>query len=268
MLMLRTAARITGRVIGIGYATTITESTNSWHVYPEGGISKVCYAQAEEVSDSIRLNTRVAEIHVENDRVQSIKAGDDTIPVSAVISTAPVHALAIIIRGTNKLDFLKKFKYRAMVFVNLKIDGASGLDEVVTWTPEQQYSFFRLSDIGLGLPWLVPEGKSQITCDIGCSIGDETWNSSDEQLISLCKTQMETIVPGLADRCFGGRVVRVPLAYPIYKLDYEQDRRRFQQGTEIEGLISVGRNGEFAHILMEDVFWRTRWKVSQLLNEI
>ena len=32
--------------------------------------------------------------------------------------------------------------------------------------------------------------------------------------------------------------------------------------------LSVGRNGEFAHILMEDVYWRTRWKVSEYLETI
>jgi len=26
----------------------------------------------------------------------------------------------------------------------------------------------------------------------------------------------------------------------------------------VAGLYSIGRNGEFAHILMEDVYWRTR----------
>ncbi len=266
MLMLRTAAKMTNRVIGIGYATAITESTNSWHVYPEGGVANVCHAQASKVKDSILLNTKVTDIFVKNNRVVSVKAGNQEIPVSAVISTAPVHALAGIVRGTDKLDYLKRFKYRAMIFVNLKIEGASGLTDVVTWVPEERYRFFRVSDIGLGLPWLVPEGKAQITCDIGCSVGDDYWNSSDEQLIELCKAEMEMIVPGFANRCFGGRVVRVPLAYPIYKLEYEQDRCRFQKGTEINGLISVGRNGEFSHILMEDVFWRTRWKVSQLLN--
>ncbi len=266
MIMLRAAAQITNRVIGIGYASTITESTNSWHVYPDRGISAVCEFQAKQVCNEVRLNSKVSEIGIENDTVKYIRVGDETIPVAGVVSTAPVHVLASMIRGTNKLDYLRRFKYRAMAFVNLKLEGHSGLSDVVTWVPERRFPFFRISDIGMGLPWLVPDGKSQITCDIGCNIGDEHWLMSDEQLIELCKFSMNQIVDGISKRCLGGRVVRVPLAYPVFRYEYEEDRNRFTAGTGINGLVSIGRNGEFAHILMEDVFWRTRWKVSKLID--
>jgi hypothetical protein len=33
----------------------------------------------------------------------------------------------------------------------------------------------------------------------------------------------------------------------------------------IAGLYSVGRNGEFAHILMEDVYWRTLAKTRDMV---
>ena len=35
-----------------------------------------------------------------------------------------------------------------------------------------------------------------------------------------------------------------------------------------EGLYSVGRNGEFRHIFMEDVYWRTLKKMRQLLADL
>ena len=70
-----------------------------------------------------------------------------------------------------------------------------------------------------------------------------------------------------AKRFLGCRVVRTPLAYPVFLTEYEADRRRFEQGTGVQGLYSVGRNGEFAHILMEDVFWRTRRKLVGLVDE-
>ena len=33
--------------------------------------------------------------------------------------------------------------------------------------------------------------------------------------------------------------------------------RRAVHGHGIDGLASAGRNAEFAHLLMEDVYWRT-----------
>ena len=268
MLMLRAAARLTGRVVGIGYAGTITESPNAWHVYPRDGIAAVCARQAQEVADGIRLNSRVESIVVQDERVQAVVCNGEAIPVAAVVSTAPVHILSKMIRGSQALAGLQSFRYRAMIFVNLKLDGPSGLTEVVTWVPEHQFPFFRLSDIGMGLPWLVPQGKSQVTCDIGCQVGDENWTDSDENLAERCVAGLDAMIPGLRSRVIGSRVVRVPLAYPIFHLDYEDARLRFEKGTGIQGLLSVGRNGEFAHALMEDVYWRTRWKISQYLDSI
>jgi hypothetical protein len=45
---------------------------------------------------------------------------------------------------------------------------------------------------------------------------------------------------------------------------YEPERRALERASPVEGLLSVGRNGEFAHILMEDVYWRTLAKVRAL----
>ncbi len=268
ILMLRAAAGMTKRVIGIGYSGTITESSNAWHVYPNRGIAAVCDKLAEGISDHIRLDSKVEEIRVEDGAVKSVVVRGEEVPVSGVISTAPVNILATLVRGTDVLEGLKAFRYRAMVFINLKLQGPSGLADVVNWFPEKKYPFFRVSDIGMGLPWLVPEGKSQITCDIGCKIGDDNWKAADEELTERCLRGLSDVIPSIRERFLGSRVVRVPLAYPIYDIEYEPRRKQFEKGTGVKGLISVGRNGEFAHILMEDVFWRTRWAVSKLLDQI
>jgi oxygen-dependent protoporphyrinogen oxidase len=265
-IMLKAATRITRRTVAIGYSGTVKESPHVWHVYPEGGIGAVCERLADEVRDVIRTESPVEAILVEGERAVGVRVKGADIPARAVVSTAPVPILAKLVRGTDRLAHLSKFRYRAMVFVNMRFDGPSGLSDVVTWTPGVEYPFFRLSDISLGLPWLVPTGKSQVTCDIGCKVGDEMWTATDEILGSLCVNALERIVPGLSKRFLGCRVVRTPLAYPVFLAEYEADRRRFEQGTGVEGLYSVGRNGEFAHILMEDVFWRTRRKLVGLLD--
>ena len=89
----------------------------------------------------------------------------------------------------------------------------------------------------------------------------------DEALGELCIEHLDRIKPGVRDRYIGCRVMRVPLAYPIYRLDYEPRREQFAESTGIEGLYSVGRNGEFGHWLMEDVYWRTRRRIRPLLDK-
>lgn len=265
-VVLKAAAAVTRRTVAVGYSGTVQESPHVWHVYPEGGIGAVCERLAEEVRDAVHTESPVEAVLVENDRAVGVRVKGKDIPARAVVSTAPVHALAKLVRGTDRLAYLARFRYRAMVFVNMRFDGPSGLPDVVTWTPEADIPFFRLSDIGLGLPWLVPAGKAQVTCDIGCRVGDDTWTASDESLGALCRAALDRMVPGLAKRFLGCRVVRTPLAYPVYLAEYEADRQRFEGGTGVAGLYSVGRNGEFAHILMEDVYWRTRRKLVGLAD--
>ena len=263
---LKAAARLTGRTVAVGYSSTVPESPHVWHVYLDGGIASVCEALADEVRDAVQTRSPVEAILVEAGRVVGVQVNGERIDASAVVSTAPVPVLAKLVRGTDRLAYLARFRYRAMAFVNLKFDGPSGLPDVVTWTPGGEFPFFRLSDIGLGLPWLVPAGKCQVTCDLGCEVGDATWTAPDADLGDRCVAAVDRIVPGLAQRYLGCRVVRTALAYPVFRTAYEADRRRFEQGTGVEGLVSVGRNGAFAHILMEDVFWRTRRQVLGLIG--
>ncbi len=264
-LGLKLMARATRRTVTIGYSSTVPESPHVWHVYPEGGIGAVCEHLATTVQDAIRVESPASAIVVQNNRVVGVRSKDTLHTASAVVSTVPVHLLAKLVQGTDRLQLLARFRYRPMVFVNLRFDGPSGLPDVVTWTPEQRFPFFRLSDIGQGLPWLVPAGCSQVTADIGCAVGDATWTSRDEALGQQCVAGLEAIVPGLSKRYRGCRVMRTPLAYPVYHRDYETDRLRFQSGTGVDGLHSIGRNGEFSHLLMEDVFWRTRRKIRELV---
>jgi protoporphyrinogen oxidase len=107
------------------------------------------------------------------------------------------------------------------------------------------------------MPWLAPEGKTLVTADLGCEVGDERWRMSDEALGALVVDHLDLLFPRIRERYRGCRVLRTPIAYPMYLRAYEVDRRRFEQSSGVAGLVSIGRNGQFAHALMEDVYWRT-----------
>jgi hypothetical protein len=60
--------------------------------------------------------------------------------------------------------------------------------------------------------------------------------------------------------------MRTALAYLYSKESAKKKRIDLSRGVGIEGLVCVGRNGEFSHALKEDVFWRTRRKVLPLID--
>jgi oxygen-dependent protoporphyrinogen oxidase len=265
---LKLAGRLLGRAIAQGYCREQPESINVWHVYPEHGVNTICSALARDLEGSIRLESPVEAILVDGERVVAVQVQGREVPVAAVFSTAPVHILARLVRGTSAAQPLSNFQYRPMLFINLRLTGRGLLPDVVTWTPEPRFPFFRLTEATLSMPWLAPVGKTMITVDIGCEVGDEYWRMPDERLGDLAIDALDPIVPGIRQRYLGCRVLRTPIAYPIFLNEYEEARQRLRRTTGVQGLYSIGRNGEFAHILMEDVYWRTRRVVQRALHEL
>ena len=62
--------------------------------------------------------------------------------------------------------------------------------------------------------------------------------------------------------------MRTPIAYPVFSLEYEEERKKLADGTGIANLHTIGRNGEFMHIFMEDVHCRTERKMEQLIRDL
>jgi protoporphyrinogen oxidase len=91
---------------------------------------------------------------------------------------------------------------------------------------------------------------------------------NDDALGLRCVEALDLLFPGVRSHYSGCRVLRTPFAYPVYRLEYEEARRRFAAGSGVENLYSIGRNGEFAHILMEDIYWRTIKKMNELIRAL
>ena len=264
-LELKFASLRTGRAVACGYSHEMPESPNVWHVYPEGGVGLLCRTLAAGLEDAIRLDSPVEAIDVDQGRVRSVSVRGKVQPVSAVVSTAPYPVLAKLVRGTDALEPMSRFRYRPMIFVNLRLDCPSVLPDTVLWIAGKEQPFFRLTETTRSMPWLAPAGKTLITADIGCEVGGELWRMKDEDLGATCLTHLERMFPRVRGTYLGCRVLRTPIAYPVFLREYEEERRRFERSTGVGGLLSVGRNGEFAHLLMEDVYWRTLKKIRGLV---
>jgi len=264
VLKLQVASRLTGRAVANGYSREKPESPHVWHVYPEGSLGQVGARLLADLPGIVCLETPVQAILVEQDRAVAVRAGGRTQEASAVLSTAPVHVLPKLVQGSGALSHLARFRYRGMTLVNMRFEGRGLMPEVVTWMPDPALPFFRITEVPLSMPWLAPEGRTTLTVDIGSDPGDAIWTMAEEDVGRLCLEHLERLFPGIAGRYLGCRVLRTPVAYPVFLREYEADRLALERGLPVEGLHSIGRNGEFAHILMEDVYWRTLRTVHRL----
>jgi protoporphyrinogen/coproporphyrinogen III oxidase len=265
VLRLRLASRLSGRAVANGYSREKPESSHVWHVYPSGSLGLLCEQLATGLDGCIRLESPVEAILADTDHVIGVRVNGNEEEADAVVSTAPVHILAKLVRGSDAVKHLARFRYRPMAMINMKFRGRGLLPDVVNWIPERRFPFFRLTEATRSMPWLAPAGKTIVTVDIGCEVGDDTWRMAEEELGEYCLGHLTELFPSLRDRYLGCAVLRTPIAHPVFLNAYEADRLTLEGTLPIAGLYSIGRNGEFAHILMEDVYWRTLAKLRQIL---
>jgi protoporphyrinogen oxidase len=76
------------------------------------------------------------------------------------------------------------------------------------------------------------------------------------------------VIADIRQRYLQAKVIRTKIAYPVHMRRYETERKNFSRDSGVKGLYSVGRNGEFAHILMEDVYHRTVRRVDEAVREL
>jgi protoporphyrinogen oxidase len=178
------------------------EKPSVWHVYPNEGVSTLCAKLAEGIESSIKLQSPVEEILVEDEKVVAVSVNGRIHEVSAAISTAPANVLGKLVRGTNALQSMSRFRFRPMIFVTMKFEGRGLLPDTVLWFSEKEFPFFRLTEVTRSMPWLAPEGKLIITADIGCQKDDEFWKMDDEKLSALCLEHLEKIIPECKTKIF------------------------------------------------------------------
>lgn len=264
LLWLRAAQRLTRRAVAIGYCREEPQRAAVFHVYPESGVAGMCEALAERLQRPVLTNAPAARIFVEGERVVGAEVTGRRIEADTIVSTLPIHRLPALIEGSDRLERFARFRFRALVLVNLKLRGRGLLPDVVVWTPKD-HPFFRVTEAPLSMPWLAPEGSTIVLCEIGSRIGDASWTAPDDELVELCLDNLGELVEGVRGRLLGARVLRAPLGYPVFSLEYEPDRLALlREGTGVAGLHSIGRNGSFEHILMEDIYWRTRRLVERM----
>ncbi|MBI4884153.1 MAG: FAD-dependent oxidoreductase [Actinobacteria bacterium] len=266
-IWLRAAQRITRRAVMIGYCKEEPSATGVFHVYPEGGIAAICGHVADGLASPVQVSSPAERIYTDGERVIGARIAGQEIETSTVISTLPINRLSQLVEGTDRLDRFRRFQFRGLVLVNLKLTGRQLLPEVIVWTPKG-FPYFRVTEASLAMPWIAPEGKTMILCEFGAQPGDDVWSLSDEAIIERCLSTIGPMIAGVRERFIGASVLRQPLGYPVFALDYEPDRASLAtEGTGIAGLHSVGRNGEFDHILMEDTFWRLRRRIPGIAQE-
>ena len=254
-IALTVARRLTHRPIAIGYCAEAPQSANVWHVYPRDGLGVFTAHLAAQLEGHIQLDAPAEAIHVRDGKVIGVRVQGENQPAAAVVSTLPAPLLPRLIEHPAVAP-LAALRFRAMVFLQLRVRGRGLLPAPVTWTPGHEFPFFRVTEAPMSMPWLAPAGETVLTIDLGARVGDEVWTADPEALAATTLDPLAALIPDIHTRLVDVHCARTPIAYPVFALATEPARHTIATHG-IKGLVSAGRNAEFAHLLMEDVYWRT-----------
>jgi len=212
-----------------------------------------CRDLVEAAGCTVRMNTRVVGVRHRDDRAVAVIAetADGTreeFPCDEVISSMPISQLLKAMdppaaeTATLAADDLR---YRDFVTVALVVPLEYSFPDNWIYVHSREVQVGRIQNFGSWSPYLVKEGRTCLGLEFFVFEGDETWNSSDEDLIAQGKRELAIL--GLVDpsKVEAGYVVRMPKAYPFYDEHYKANVARIVEWLEdcAPNVHPVGRNG-------------------------
>jgi protoporphyrinogen oxidase len=225
--------------------------------YPKHGYGQISRALADAAVKAgavIHLNATVTAVVVEGGRVRRVDATVDgqarVLEASHVLSTIPVTSLARLVRTDGPpapAAAAEALRLRSMVLVYLALDADQFTEFDAHYFPETAIRVSRLSEPKHYSLTHRP-GRTVICAELPCARTDPEWTMTDEALGALVVRDLETAGLGPVPRVARVETRRLPHAYPLYTRGYREAFDALDHwAAGVEGLVTFGRQGLFAH---------------------
>jgi protoporphyrinogen oxidase len=218
--------------------------------YPRLGPGMMWEKCAEIVKANPLGEIRVDEIPVriqsKNDMIE-IQTDKGTYLTQSLISSIPLSELPTVLecKDSQVLTAAGDLKHRDFLTVGLIIEGEETFPDNWIYIHSPEVKVGRIQNFRSWSPDLVKPGFTFLGLEYFVNIGDDLWDSEDDELISLGIRELNHL--GIVDknRINGGYVVRVPKAYPVYDESYAENVKLIGDWLQSEWprVYAVGRNG-------------------------
>lgn len=212
--------------------------------------------------DSTARNWRV---HFTRDNAEQIVIGKQ------LISTIPLGALMRLLPPTNEPppSLGDRLVYRSLVCVFVALDGPRVSQDTWTYFSDPSVIFGRFHEPPNWSEQMAPPGKTSLALEIFCSAGDALWDKHDRELIDISLNDLARLNLVERTRVRDAWLLRVPNAYPLYKIGYQEQLTRVHQFiTRWQSLHLVGRTGAFQYMNSDGVIKHTLDLVNELVPKV
>lgn len=252
----------------IGQKNTETSLIEKF-LYPKYGPGQMWEEVANDLRKKgilVKLNSKVTEIQLDilknTNQVKAItyedfKGEKFQKEFDYVISTMPINELVKGMKSDNLenvfpesiKEIANNLPYRDFITVGLLLNSlrdpmGEKIDDTWIYIQEPDVKIGRLQIFNNWSPFLVSDqSKFWVGLEYFCNKGDNLWNKSDDELISLGKTEMSKLSLCNEDDCIDATVLREPKTYPAYFDSYDQFDKLIERFNSINNLFLIGRNG-------------------------
>ena len=230
-------------------------------LYPRLGIGTIAerLRAAIERANRIATDSRVVRIRHDGRRIEgvTVRRGDEmhelqgeaflsTLPLTQVIQALAPHAPLEVRAAAARL------RYRDLVIVAVMLRRARATDQTWIYFPGKDIPFGRLHEPTNWSAAMAPPGRTLLVTERFCFRGDATWNATDADLIDETVHHLEKLGFMRRPEACDGVVVRIPAAYPLFEVGYEEHSRILCDYLErFENLQLAGRGGLFRYYNMD-----------------
>jgi protoporphyrinogen oxidase len=174
-----------------------------------------------------------------------------TIQADHIWSTIPITLLAKITHpapDARVLGAAQDIGFRAMVLVYVQLPVQQYTTTDAHYFPESNVRVTRLSEPKNYFRLTEPNGTTVLCAEYPCSVGDEIWSASDDELATLVAKDTATAGIPLPAKPIDVHVRRLSQAYPVYLNGYEKPLGVLDDWAASQpNLLVYGRQGLFAH---------------------
>ena len=236
----------------------VTEPYFQTWIYHKHGSGELYLRLAEEIrrmGGEILLGVTVRAVNHACGRVHSLTVarpdGAQDLPCSWLVNTIPlpyfVHLFGEQLPYTVRWQ-ASKLRYISLVLVYLEF----ALERVGTdhwfYLLDPKFKFNRVTEQKNLGPATMEPGKTVLSFELTCRVGDDLWRMSDAELFDLAKADCRNIhfIRDKMDRITDFQVKRVPNVYEIYFKHVDQHAEMLLGYLgEFVNVCSIGRRGLF-----------------------
>lgn len=230
-------------------------------LYPRLGIGSIAerLRAAIERSNPVATGSRVVQLRHDGRRIEgvSVRRGDQvrelrsdaflsTIPLTQLIQALSPHAPVEVRAAAARL------RYRDLVIVAVMLRRERATGQTWIYFPGKDIPFGRLHEPTNWSAAMAPPGCTLLVTERFCFRGDATWNATDAELIKTTVRHLEELGFIRRQEVRDGMVVRIPAAYPLFEVGYQERSRILCDYLErFENLQVAGRGGLFRYYNMD-----------------